>query len=148
MNLARHNQIAWDVILGSEVVRTYKPAPSMTLVTRVIGRSKRQNETWWFYLDDGVYGAQSGRIFDYINYPMTVFTEGCESTPAVFAGPTCDSVDRFGDHENLPKLSLGDVIVIPKVGAYSIATACHFNGIAPRSIIDLEDTSETQRSQA
>ena len=95
----------------------------------------------------GVYGAQSGRIFDYISYPMTAFTEGCESTPSVFAGPTCDSIDRFGDHENLPKLSLSDVIVIPEVGAYSIATACHFNGIAPPSIIDLEDTSETQRSQ-
>ena len=78
---------------------------------------------------------------------MTVFTEDCESTPAVFAGPTYDSVDRFGDHENLLELFLGDVIVILKVGAYSIATACHFIGIAPPSIIDLEDTSETQRSQ-
>jgi ornithine decarboxylase len=123
-------------------------APSMTLVTRVIGRAKRQDETWWFYLDDGVYGAQSGRIFDHINYPMMIFTEGSESKAAVFAGPTCDSVDRLGDHENLPKLSLGDVIVIPEIGAYSIATACHFNGIAPPSIIDLEATSKTQRSQA
>jgi ornithine decarboxylase len=123
-------------------------APSMTLVSRVIGRSKRQDDTWWYYLDDGVYGAQSGRIFDHINYPMTVFTEGGESTPAVFAGPTCDSVDRFGDQESLPELSLGDVIVIHEIGAYSIATACHFNGVAPPVIIDLEDTSEVQRRQA
>ncbi len=105
-------------------------APSMTLVTRVIGRAKRQDETWWFYLDDGVYGAQSGRIFDHINYPMTVFTDGCGSPVNVLAGPTCDSVDRLGIHENLRELSLGDVIVIPEIGAYSIATACHFNGIA------------------
>jgi ornithine decarboxylase len=79
---------------------------------------------------------------------MTVFTEGGESTPAVFAGPTCDSVDRFGDQESLPELSLGDVIVIHEIGAYSIATACHFNGVAPPVIIDLEDTSEVQRRQA
>ena len=79
---------------------------------------------------------------------MTVFTDGYESTAAIFAGPTCDSVDRLGDHENLPKLSLGGVIIIHEIGAYSIATACHFNGIAPPSIIDLEDTSETQRSPA
>jgi len=123
-------------------------APSMTLVTRVIGRSKRQQDTWWYYLDDGVYGAQSGRIFDHISYPMTIFTEGGESTPAVFAGPTCDSVDRFGDQASLPELSLGDVIVIREIGAYSIATACHFNGVAPPIIIDLEDTSEVQRRQA
>jgi ornithine decarboxylase len=123
-------------------------APSMTLVTRVIERATRQDETWCFYLDDGVYSAQSGRIFDHINYPMMILTEGCESTAAVFPEPTCDSVDRLEDHENLPELSLGDVIVIPEIGAYSIATACHFNGIAPPSIIDLEDTSKTQRSQA
>tara|TARA_E500000178_G_scaffold351123_1_gene411524 strand:+ start:1365 stop:1763 length:399 start_codon:yes stop_codon:yes gene_type:complete len=123
-------------------------APSMTLVTRVIERATRQDETWCFYLDDGVYSAQSGRIFDHINYPMMILTEGCESTTAGFAGPTCDSVDRLGDHENLPELSLGDVIVIPEIGAYSIATACHFYGIASPSIIDLKDTSETQRSQA
>ena len=120
----------------------------MTLVTRVIGRAKRQDETWWFYLDNGVYGAQSGCIFDHINYPLTVFTDGYKSTTAIFAGPTRDSVDRLGDHENLLKLSPSDVIVIHEIGAYSIATACHFNGIAPPSIIDLEDTLETQRSQA
>jgi 2-haloacid dehalogenase len=27
VNLAKYNQFSWDVILGSEVVRTYKPAP-------------------------------------------------------------------------------------------------------------------------
>ena len=27
VNLARYNQFGWDVILGAEVVRTYKPAP-------------------------------------------------------------------------------------------------------------------------
>lgn len=123
-------------------------APSMTLVSRVIGRSKRQDEEWWYYLDDGVYGAQSGRIFDHINYPMTIYTEGGDLSSAVFAGPTCDSVDRFGDHDSLPELSLGDVIVIHEIGAYSIATACHFNGIAPPVIIDLIDESEVQLRQA
>ena len=89
-----------------------------------------------------------GRIFDHINYPTMVFSEGCESTAAVFVEPTCDSVDRFGDQENFLELSLGDVIVIPEIGAYSIAKANHFNGIAPPSIIDSEDTPETQCSPA
>lgn len=123
-------------------------APSMTLVSRVIGRSKRQDDTWWYYLDDGVYGAQSGRIFDHIDYPMTVFTEGEGQAPAVFAGPTCDSVDRFGDTDALPELSLGDLIVIEEIGAYSIATACHFNGVAPPVIIDLDDHVMDSRQQA
>ena len=55
-------------------------------------------------------------------------------------------VDGFGDQENLPELSFGDVIVIPEIGAFSIAIANHSNGITPPSIIDLEDTPETQRS--
>ena len=79
---------------------------------------------------------------------MMMFSEGYESTAAIFAGPTCDSLDRFGYQENLPELSLGDVIVIPEIGAYSIANANHFNGITPPSIIDPENTSETQCSLA
>ena len=79
---------------------------------------------------------------------MMMFSEGCESTAAVFAGLTCDSLDRFGDQENLPELSFGDVIVIPEIGAYSIAKANHINGITPASIIDLENIPETQRPLA
>jgi hypothetical protein len=40
------------------------------------------------------------------------------------------------------------VIVIHEIGAYSIATACHFNGIAPPVIIDLIDESDVQLRQA
>ena len=40
------------------------------------------------------------------------------------------------------------VNVIPEIGAYSIATACHFNGIAPPVIIDLIDEYGAQLRQA
>ena len=42
----------------------------------------------------------------------------------------------------------GDVIIIPEIGAYSIAKANHINGITPASIIDLENIPETQRPLA
>ena len=114
-------------------------APSMTLVSKVIGRSKRQEGVWWYYLDDGVYGAQSGRIYDHIDYSLEIYTDGGNPQKAIFAGPTCDSVDRFGDTESLPELSIGDVVVIKNIGAYSLATSCHFNGIAPPEVIELPD---------
>jgi ornithine decarboxylase len=79
---------------------------------------------------------------------MTIYTEGGDLSSAVFAGPTCDSVDRFADHDSIPELSVGDVIVIPEIGAYSIATACHFNGIEPPVIIDLIDEYGAQLRQA
>lgn len=38
VNLAKYNQFSWDVILGSEVVRTYKPAPeSYTRACQALG---------------------------------------------------------------------------------------------------------------
>jgi ornithine decarboxylase len=102
-------------------------APSMKLVTPVVRRS-------------------SVKMIPGGSTPMMVFSEGCESTAAFFGGPICDMIDGFRDHENLPKLSLGDVIVIPEIGAFSIATANNFSGNIPPSIIDLEDTPETPRS--
>lgn len=69
-------------------------APSMKLVTPVVRWSS-------------VKMIPGGSI------PMMMVSEGCESTIAFFGGPICDMVDGFGDQENLPKLSLGDVIVIP-----------------------------------
>ena len=79
---------------------------------------------------------------------MVIYTDGVERSPAVFAVPTCDSIDRFGDQESLPILAVGDVIVIHEMGAYTVATACHFNGVAPPVIIDLEDDAEPARKHA
>ena len=123
-------------------------APSMTLISKVIGRSKRQDGVWWYYLDDGVYGAQSGRIYDHIDYPLEIYTNGSKPQKAVFAGPTCDSIDRFGELDNVPELSIGDVVVINNIGAYSLATACHFNGVAPPVVIDLPDRQDEQQKLA
>lgn len=123
-------------------------APSMSLVSRVIGRSKRQDNVMWYYLDDGVYGAQSGRIYDHIDYPMHIFTDMTETAPAVFAGPTCDSIDYLGTQSEVPLLSIGDIVVIKEIGAYSVATACSFNGIRPPMIIDLDENQELTRMLA
>ena len=109
-------------------------APSMALVCRVIGRAKR-GDAWWFYLDDGVYGAQSGRLFDGMQYRMTVYTSAQDRAPCVFAGPTCDSVDELGRFPEFPVLNMHDIVVLHEMGAYTLASATHFNGIAPPSVV-------------
>ena len=103
-------------------------APSMALVCRVVGRAKRR-DGWWFYLDDGVYGAQSGRLFDGMQYRMSVFTSSDELSPCVFAGPTCDSIDELGRYPEIPVLNMNDVIVFHEMGAYTLASATQFNGM-------------------
>ena len=109
-------------------------APSMALVCRVIGRAKR-GDAWWFYLDDGVYGAQSGRLFDGMQYRMTVYTSAEERSSCVFAGPTCDSVDELGRFPEFPILNMNDIVVLHEMGAYTLASATHFNGIAPPAVV-------------
>ena len=109
-------------------------APSMALVCRVVGRAKRR-DGWWFYLDDGVYGAQSGRLFDGMQYRMSVFTSSDELSPCVFAGPTCDSIDELGRYPEIPILNMNDVIVFHEMGAYTLASATQFNGIAPPTVV-------------
>ena len=42
---------------------------SMTLVVRVIGRSIR-NGIPWYFIDDGLYGAFSGKLFDHCDYEL------------------------------------------------------------------------------
>jgi ornithine decarboxylase len=109
-------------------------APSMALVCRVVGRAKR-SDGWWFYLDDGVYGAQSGRLFDGMQYRMTVYTSAKERSPCVFAGPTCDSIDELGRFPELPILNMNDVVVFHEMGAYTLASATQFNGISPPQVV-------------
>ena len=109
-------------------------APTMALVCKVVGRAKRR-DGWWFYLDDGVYGAQSGRLFDGMQYRMSVFTSTEELAPCVFAGPTCDSIDELGRYPEFPVLNMNDVVVFHEMGAYSLASATQFNGIAPPAVV-------------
>ncbi len=109
-------------------------APSMALVCKVVGRARR-GDSWWFYLDDGVYGAQSGRLFDGMQYRMTVFTSATEQAPCVFAGPTCDSIDELGRFPTFPVLNMNDVVVMHDMGAYTLASATQFNGIAPPQVV-------------
>jgi len=103
-------------------------AATLTSVSTIMGRAERGG-LWWYYLDDGIYGAYSGQIFDYVHYPITLFSDGTEALPSVLAGPTCDSVDVITELAMLPKLNIGDLVVGEMMGAYSYATACEFNSL-------------------
>ncbi len=107
--------------------------PSMTLATRVMGKSLR-NGVWWYYLDDGMYGSFSGKMYDHADYPMLVERDGRRST-AVLAGPTCDSIDVIYENISLPHLEIGDLLVFRSMGAYTSASASTFNGFPKAKIV-------------
>jgi len=101
--------------------------PAGTLVLRVIGKAIRENKHW-YYLDDGVYGALSGLIFDHAKYEFGVLRNG-RTRLCTLAGPTCDGLDIISRGEQLPELEMGDVVYVSYCGAYSTASATNFNGL-------------------
>lgn len=110
--------------------------PSMTLVSKVIGRSLR-NGVWWYYLDEGMYGSFSGKMYDHADYPMFINRTGQRYT-SVLAGPTCDSIDVIYENISLPLLEIGDKIVFESMGAYTTASASNFNGFPKAKIVVVE----------
>jgi ornithine decarboxylase len=111
--------------------------PSMTLATRVMGKSLR-NGVWWYYLDDGMYGSFSGKMYDHADYPMYVENDGKvddKRYTSVLAGPTCDSIDVMYENINLPLLEIGDLLMFSSMGAYTNASASNFNGFPKAKII-------------
>jgi ornithine decarboxylase len=107
--------------------------PSMTLATRIIGKSLR-NGIRWYYCDEGVYGSFSGKIYDHADYPMSIAKNG-ERFNSVLAGPTCDSVDIPYENIALPILEIGDLLVFESMGAYTTASASNFNGFEKAKIV-------------
>lgn len=107
--------------------------PACVLLMSVIGKSIRSNKHW-YYMDDGVYGALSGMIFDHGKYEFHAFKNG-PTQLTTLAGPTCDSLDVISNHEELPELDFGDLVYAKNIGAYSLASATTFNGIPPAQAI-------------
>ena len=104
----------------------YIVGPAAIGVATVMGRARREGH-WWYYLDDGLYGAWSGQLFDKASYPVETLRDGAERLPSVLAGPTCDSIDVIAENLMLPQLREGDLIVGRAMGAYTWACATEFN---------------------
>ena len=116
-------------------------APAMSSVNTVVGKAVRGG-TPWYYLDDGVYGAFSGRVFDHAEFELLPLGEaarpGAAASPAVIAGPTCDSIDVVSDACPLPELEIGDRLLTRMIGAYSWATATEFNSIPRPKVVVID----------
>ncbi len=108
--------------------------PAMTSITTVIGKARRESLNW-YYLDDGVYGAFSGQIYDRTRYPLEVFSDAAGKWPSVLAGPTCDSIDIIAETVDLPEMQIGDLVVGHMMGAYTAASASDFNLLKKAKIV-------------
>jgi ornithine decarboxylase len=106
-------------------------------VSKIIGKAVRDGKTS-YYINDGVYHTYSGMIFDHCKYTVKAFKKGATSISAVF-GPTCDALDVVSLAENLPDLERGDFVYSENIGAYSHASATHFNGFSPATVVHVNE---------
>ncbi len=117
-------------------------APSMTLVASVMGKAERQGRMW-YYLDDGLYGSYSGKLFDHADYKFAPLKklEGKDCGPerlSVVSGPTCDSIDVIYRDIELPEMEVGDLVVSPTMGAYTWASATEFNFFPRTKVVAID----------
>lgn len=82
-----------------------------------------------YYLSESVYGSFNNTVFDHANVVLLPFNERNEKQyDCTVYGPTCDSMDKITTSCKLPDLSIGEVIYIENMGAYTIAASSNFNG--------------------
>jgi ornithine decarboxylase len=94
-----------------------------------------------YLLDDSVYGQFSSIVFDHAKPAWRVLGAkgACTGKQALFFGKTCDSLDLIASEENAAEYQVGDVFVIPNMGAYTSASATTFNGFPVPPTYYLED---------
>ncbi|MEM0515395.1 type III PLP-dependent enzyme [Pseudoalteromonas sp. YIC-827] len=111
-------------------------ASAMTHVMSVMGQSKRGGTTW-YYMDDGVYGAFSGRVYGEPDQRFYSLAHE-DVQPCVLTGPTCDSIDVISDNCLMPALADGDLVFTENMGAYTWTTSTEFNFFAKATLISLQ----------
>lgn len=110
-------------------------ATAAVTVVEINGKALRDNKIF-YYVNDGVYNTFSGTIFDHIQYHFKAFKTGDLKESAV-VGPTCDALDKISLNEHLPDLNIGDLIYSENTGAYTNASATHFNGFPPAKVVHI-----------
>jgi ornithine decarboxylase len=115
----------------------YLVATAATAIARIIGKAFRDGKTC-YYIDDSVYHTYSGIVFDHCQYRLKAFKSGEKEMATVF-GQTCDGMDTITQSEELPKLEIDDLLYSEDIGAYSNASATHFNGFAPAQVVHVNE---------
>ena len=53
---------------------------------------------------------------------------GFPTYPSTVFGPTCDGLDKVVEQTMIPELAVGDWLVFPHMGAYTVSAGSKFNG--------------------
>ena len=101
----------------------------------------------WVYLDVGRFHGLAETEGEAIRYRLTVpERQDSASTPAIIAGPTCDSVDTMYERNPVEMpidLKAGDIVLVHDTGAYTATySSVGFNGLSPLRVCLVEDINQ------
>lgn len=106
-----------------------------TFFVSVMGIRERDN-IMQYWVKDGLYGSFNAIIYDQQIPRFQVFrspildpVEDERLVESEIMFETCDSCDRMDDKLMLPKLRVGDYLMVEDFGAYTLSAATDFNGI-------------------
>ena len=75
-------------------------------------------------------GNTNGLIPVGVNSGETFAPGQLETFPSTVFGPTCDGLDKIHEQTALPELTVGDWLVFPHMGAYTVSAGSNFNGFS------------------
>ena len=98
------------------------------LATNVIGVRKTET-TRDYWITDSLYGSFNCILYDHYTPDAETFVESNKKYKTTLYGPTCDGLDKIAELDGFPELEMNDWIFFRRMGAYTLAGACNFNGI-------------------
>lgn len=116
------------------------------LITQIVGKARREGKLF-YYINDGIYGTFSGKVFDHCQYhlePLPSQEKGKREICTV-ASHSCDGFDKISESEFLPDNlkaegeERGDFLLTRNIGAYSTVSATDFNGLERAKIIHINN---------
>ncbi|MBA4207962.1 MAG: hypothetical protein C0454_00355 [Parvibaculum sp.] len=119
-------------------------AESANLLTRI---NLRRKDDPRLYINEGIYGSFMETPFVDFQPPVRAYSADGRPFPEAGTyddfqiwGATCDSLDRLRMPVSLPSaIGTGDFIEFGMMGAYTNATATHFNGMEPARLIAIDE---------
>jgi len=116
-------------------------SPLQTLVCPIVFKKDGPLRTRYL-LDDSVYGQFSSILFDHARPAWRILSKRPmvhTSKQALFFGKTCDSLDLIAVQDQAPEYEVGDIFIVPQMGAYTSASATTFNGFPLAKKMYMED---------
>ena len=121
----RLRPVLGDVRIGVELGR-YLVGEAGVYVTRVVD-VKVSRGTTYAVVDGGMHHqlAASGNFGQVIrrNYPISLDRPGEELEEVTVVGALCTPLDLLGDKVQLPRVEVGDLVVVHQAGAYGLTAS-------------------------